>query len=67
MEMKIKNIIWLLFCSYNSNKLQIAFHLQEISNGINAYCNKYESILIMGDFNLDVKEVSLHLFCNQYK
>ena len=65
--MKIKNIKWLLCCSYNSNKLQIAFHLQEISNGINAYCNKYEGILIMGDFNLDVKEVSLHLFCNQYK
>ena len=65
--MKIKNIIWLLCCSYNSNKLQIAFHLQEISNEINAYCNKYEIILIMGDFNLDVKEVSLHLFCNQYK
>ena len=21
----------------------------------------------MGDFNVDVKEVSLHLFCNQYK
>ena len=21
----------------------------------------------MGDFNADVKEVSLHLFCNQYK
>ena len=67
MEMKIKNIIWLLCCSYNSNKLQIAFHLQEISNGINAYCNKYESILMMGDFNLDVTEVSLRLFCNQCK
>ena len=21
----------------------------------------------MGDFNVDVKEVSLHLFCNQYE
>ena len=34
---------------------------------IDAYCNKYENMLIMGDFNVDVKEVSLHLFCNQYK
>ena len=38
-----------------------------LSNGIDAYCNKYGNILIMGDFNVDVKEVSLHLFCNQYK
>ena len=38
-----------------------------MSNGVDAYCNKYENILITGDFNVDVKEVSLYLFCNQYK
>ena len=66
-EIRIRNSIWLLCCSYNPSKLQIASHVQEISNGIDAYCKKYENILIMGDFNVDVKEVSLHLFCNQYK
>ena len=66
-EIRIRNSIWLLCCSYNPGKLQIASHIQEISNGIDAYCKKYENILIMGDFNVDVKEVSLHLFCNQYK
>ena len=34
---------------------------------IHTYYSKYENILIMGDFNVDVKEVSLNLFCNQYK
>ena len=67
MEIRIRNNIWLLCCSYNPSKLQIASHIQEISNGIDAYCKRYENILIMGDFNVDVKEVSLHLFCNQYK
>ena len=67
MEIRIINSIWLLCCSYNPSKLQIASHIQKISNGIDAYCKKYENILIMGDFNVDVKEVSLHLFCNQYK
>ena len=38
-----------------------------MSNGIDAYCNKYENILIMEDFNVDVKEKSLYLFCKQYK
>ena len=66
-EIRIRNSIWLLCCSYNPSKLQIASHIQEISNGIDAYCKKYENILITGDFNVDVKEVSLHLFCNQYK
>ena len=66
-EIRIRNSIWLLCCSYNPSKLQIASHIQEISNGIDAYCKKYENILIMGDFNVDVKEVSLDLFCNQYK
>ena len=66
-EIRIRNSIWLFYCSYNPSKLQIASHIQEISNGIDAYCNKYENILIIGDFNVDVKEVSLHLFCSQYK
>ena len=66
-EIRIRNSIWHLCCSYNPSKLQIASHIQEISNGIDAYCKNYENILIMGDFNVDVKEVSLHLFCNQYK
>ena len=67
MEIRIKNSIWLLCCSYNPNKLQVASHIQEISNGIDAYFSKYENILIMGHFNVDVKEVNLRLFCNQYK
>lgn len=52
-EIKIKNSIWLLYWSYNSYKQQIISHLEES-------CNKYEDISIIGDFNVDVKEVSLH-------
>ena len=41
-EIKIRNSIWLLCCSHHANKLQIVSYLQEISNGIYAYCSKYE-------------------------
>ena len=58
MEIRIRNSIWLLCCSYNPNKVQIASDIQEISNGTDTYCNKYENILTMGDFNVHVKEVS---------
>ena len=67
MEIRNRNNIWLLCWSDNPNKLQIASHIQEKPNGIDAYCNKYENMLIMGDLNVDVKEVISHLFCNQYK
>ena len=53
-EIGIRNSICLLCCSYNPSKLQIASNIQEISNGIDAYCKKYENILLMGDFNVDV-------------
>ena len=49
-EIRVRNSIWLLCCSYNPNKLQTASHLQEVSNGTDVYHNKYESILIIGDF-----------------
>ena len=32
----------------------------QLFNGIDTYCNKYKSILLMGDFNVDVKEANLH-------
>ena len=66
-EIRTRNSVWLLYCSYNPDKLQIASHIQEVPNEIDAYCSKYKNILIMGDFKVDVKEVSLHLFCSQYK
>ena len=48
-EIGIRNSIWLICCSNNRNKLQIASLTQKISNGIDAYCNNYENILEMGD------------------
>lgn len=32
----------------------------QLFNGIDTYCNKYKNILLMGDFNVDVKEANLH-------
>ena len=34
---------------------------------IQGFCTPFRLDRIMGDFNVDVKEVSLHLLCNQYK
>ena len=66
-EVRIKGSKWLLCCSYNPNKLHISLHLQELSNEIDSYSNKYENKLLMGDLNIDVKGTNLLLFSNQYK
>lgn len=58
---------WLRCCSYNPNKLQVFSQLQELLNGIDTYCSKYENNLLLGDFNANVKNANLHSFCNQYK
>ena len=67
MEIMIINSIWLLSYSYNPNKLKIESNTQEISNEYDAYCNNYENMSIMADFNVDVKDATFHLFCNQHK
>ena len=66
-EIKIKNSKWFPCCSYNPNKPQTSSHFQELWNGIDIYCNKYEKILLMGDFNVDFMKAHLHFFCNQCK
>lgn len=57
----------MLFSSISTKNVQptslhITPHPQEISIRIDAYCNKYENILIMGDLNVDVKEVNLYSY-----
>ena len=47
--------------------IQINCRLYPTFKKIDSYSNKYEDILIIGDFNIDIQELSLHLFCNQYK
>ena len=47
--------------------IQINCRLYPAFKKIDSYSNKYEDILIIGDFNIDIQELSLHLFCNQYK
>ena len=36
-ELNMKNKKWLIGCSYNPNKASIAYHLKEISKGIDTY------------------------------
>ena len=44
----------------------ITYHLQEIRKDLEFYTSIYEKILLMGDFNSEIIEASVNLFCNLY-
>ena len=54
-ELNKRNTKWLLYCSYNSHENMIEQDLA-LSEYLDLYSN-YEKILILGDFNVSVKEI----------
>ena len=63
-EVKIKKKKWLLCCSYNPHKALIEKYMNELGKALDIYLHKYDHILLIGDFNLEISERSIHDFCN---
>ena len=57
---------WLINCSYNPNKNNIKNHLEVISKALDAFSTKYESIILLGGFNVCVDDETMRNFCNSY-
>ena len=66
-EIKVNTCKWLVCCSYNPNRINVSTHLEQIKKALDIYSKKYENILLMGDYNVDVKETNMKVFCNQHK
>ena len=56
---------WLVNCSYNPQKSNIGKHLNIISRLLDELSNKYENIVLLGDFKAYVDE-ALRTFCKFY-
>ena len=65
-ELILWNTKWLLHCSYNSHKNMIEQCLTALSEYLDLYSSNYEKILILGDFNVSVKENHMKCFCDIY-
>ena len=61
-EVKIRKKKWLLCCSYNPHKGLIEKHMNELGKGLDIYLHKYDHILLIGDFNSEISERSIHGF-----
>ena len=69
-EIAIKNNKWAIFSAYrppcNSN---IETFLNDLSNLLNKYLSKQDKVIIMGDFNIDVRDPNFDKFsefCNTF-
>ena len=53
---------WLICCSYNPNRIDVATHLGQIGKTLDTYSRKYENTLLMGDFNVELGEANMKTF-----
>ena len=51
----------------NPNRINVYNHLKQIRKALDIYSKKYENVLLMGDYNVNVKETNINVFCNQHK
>ena len=68
-EILLKSCKWLLYSSYNPNRVNVATNLGKIGKALNisTYSRKYQNTLLIGDFNVECNEANTKAFCNQYK
>ena len=65
-EMNLKKRIWLLIGCYNPHKDMIQDCLNSIGNKLNELSIKYENIIILGDFNSEMCEDAMQVFCSTH-
>ena len=65
-ELNLRRKNWLLGCSYNHHKENIASHLSNVSAALDKLCTDYENIIRLGDFSVEVKEKNISDFMNTY-
>ena len=65
-EVSIRKKKWLFSCSYNRNGENIENHLETLSKNLALYSAKYENLIIIGDFNACLEEISMSGFCDTF-
>ena len=65
-EVNISKKKWLLIGIYNPNKSQIANFLSTLEINLCHYLSSYDNVIILGDFNSEIKEEDMNAFCSLY-
>ena len=65
-EINLKKRKWLLIQSYDPHKDSTENHLNSIGKELNDLCLKYEHLILIGDFNSEMQEDIMSVFCTTY-
>ena len=65
-EINIRKTRWLVMTGYNPHKENISYFLNHISLSLDQLIAKYENIILLGDFNSEMKEEEMGNFCDIY-
>ena len=66
MDLNLQNTKKLINCFYNLQKCEIKKHLTALKNSLDLPSSKYEKMLILGDFNVEIKETNMKSFYENY-
>ena len=66
MDLNLQNTKKLINCLYNFQKCKIKKHLAALKNSLDLPSSKYEKMLILGDFNVEIKETNVKSFYQNY-
>ena len=61
-DINLRSKTWLLGCSYNLHRDNITSHLRNIITALDKLFTDYENVILLGDFNIEVKEKYLSNF-----
>ena len=65
-EINIRKTKWLITCSYNPRKTDIRNHLKVRGKNLNSQSSKYDTFIVLGDFNVEPTEIAMSDFIQVY-
>ena len=65
-ELNLRTRKRLINCSYNPNNGNIESHLDSVSRSLDIHLNRYENVILLGDFNASTEDSFMKSFCENY-
>ena len=65
-KVNLRSKKWFLSCSYNPNLFLLNNQIQNKSRGLDFYFSKYDSFIVLGDFNAETWNCTISEFCATY-
>ena len=65
-EINLRKKKWLLYCSYNPHKSNVANHLKNICKTLDKLSATYDNLILLGDFNVEPDEESIPEILNLF-